>query len=104
MTTRPPAHPPPEPEFTQVQSGRAFEGISSQIRDAMASGALKPGSRLPPERSLSVQFGVSRNTLREALRTLESSGVLQLRRGAHAGAYIKQSSGQGVATALLDMY
>jgi DNA-binding FadR family transcriptional regulator len=90
--------------FTPVLAGRAFDGISHQIREAMASGALKPGSRLPPERSLAAQFGVSRNTLREALRSLENSGVLQLQRGAHAGAYVKASSGEGVATGLLDMY
>lgn len=90
--------------FAPVPSGRAFDGISHQIRDAMASGALKPGTRLPPERALAAQFGVSRNTLREALRSLESSGVLHLKRGAHAGAYLRASSGQGVATGLLDMY
>lgn len=90
--------------FLPVALGRAADDISAQIRDAMARGVLKPGIRLPPERSLAVQFGVSRNTLREALRSLENSGVLVLRRGAQAGAYIKQSSGKGVATGLLDMY
>ena len=90
--------------FAPVAAGRAFDGISHQIREAMASGALKPGLRLPPERALAAQFGVSRNTLREALRSLENSGVLQTRRGAHAGAYLRASSGLGVATGLLDMY
>lgn len=92
------------PLFSPVQIARAFDGISSQIRAAMEVGALKPGVRLPPERSLAAQFGVSRNTLREALRSLEASGVLELRRGAHAGAYIRDSNGLGVATGLLDMY
>lgn len=96
--------PPRDLAFAAVQPGRAFDGISNQIRDAMASGVLKPGSRLPAERSLAAQFGVSRNTVREALRSLENSGVLQLRRGAHAGAYVRESSGLGVATGLLDMY
>jgi GntR family transcriptional repressor for pyruvate dehydrogenase complex len=101
---------PPNPQspqpfaFAPVQGGRAFDDISHQIRAAMASGALQAGYRLPPERTLAAQFAVSRNTLREALRSLENSGVLQLRRGAHAGAYLRQSSGQGVATGLLDMY
>jgi GntR family transcriptional regulator, transcriptional repressor for pyruvate dehydrogenase complex len=90
--------------FAPVQAGRAFDDISAQIRAAMAAGALKPGARLPAERALAAQFGVSRNTLREALRSLENSGVLQLRRGAHAGAYVRESTGQGVATGLLDMY
>jgi GntR family transcriptional regulator, transcriptional repressor for pyruvate dehydrogenase complex len=95
---------PPTVSFIPVRTGRAFDDISLQLREAMASGSLAPGTRLPPERTLAAQFGVSRNTLREALRSLESSGVLQLRRGAHAGAYIRSSSGQGVANGLLDMY
>jgi GntR family transcriptional regulator, transcriptional repressor for pyruvate dehydrogenase complex len=90
--------------FSPVQSGRAFDDISLQLRKAMAEGALAPGMRLPPERTLAGQFGVSRNTLREALRSLESSGVLQLRRGAHAGAYVRKSNGQGVTNGLLDMF
>lgn len=94
----------PAPAFVPVLGERAFDGISRQIREAMARGVLKPGSRLPPERTLAAQFGVSRNTLREALRSLENSGVLQLQRGARAGAYVKESSGEGVATGLLDMY
>jgi DNA-binding FadR family transcriptional regulator len=92
------------PDFVPVAGGRAFDGISRQIREAMARGVLKPGSRLPPERALAAQFGVSRNTLREALRSLENSGVLLLQRGARAGAYVKESSGEGVTTGLLDMY
>jgi GntR family transcriptional regulator, transcriptional repressor for pyruvate dehydrogenase complex len=90
--------------FAPVPPVRAADGISSQIRAAMASGVLKPGYRLPAERTLAAQFGVSRNTVREALRSLQNSGVLDLRRGAHAGAYLKASSGQGVVTGLLDMY
>lgn len=98
------ADPSTELAFLPVASGRTADGIAGQIREAMARGVLKPGARLPSERALAVQFGVSRNTLREALRSLENSGVLVLRRGAQAGAYIKESSGKGVATGLLDMY
>jgi DNA-binding FadR family transcriptional regulator len=101
---QPAAGPPRDLSFAAVQPGRAFDGISHQIREAMASGVLKPGSRLPAERTMAAQFGVSRNTVREALRSLENSGVLELRRGAQAGAYVRESSGRGVATGLLDMY
>lgn len=90
--------------FVPVGSGRAFDSISEQIRAKMAEKKLQPGSRLPPERVLAVQFGVSRNTLREALRSLESSGVLVLKRGAQSGAYIKQSNGEGITTGLIDMF
>src|ERR1700709_1674718 len=90
--------------FRPIEGGRASDGISLQIRSAMEAGALRAGMRLPAERALASQFGASRNTVREALRSLENSGVLELRRGAHAGAYIKQSNGRGVTTGLLDMY
>ncbi len=48
-----------------------------QIRDLVASGALKAGDRLPPERELATQFGVGRGHVREALRKLEFYGVLR---------------------------
>jgi DNA-binding FadR family transcriptional regulator len=93
-----------DPMFLPVGSGRAFDSISEQIRAKMAEGKLQPGSRMPPERLLAAQFGVSRNTLREALRSLENSGVLVLKRGAQSGAYIKQSDGEGITTGLIDMF
>lgn len=56
--------------FQPIRSTRAFEEIAAQIRTELAEGRLRVGNRLPSERALSEQFGVSRNTLREALRPL----------------------------------
>ena len=63
-----PAPGAPPAAFQAIRSARAFEEIATQIRAELAAGRLKVGSRLPSERALSEQFGVSRNTLREALR------------------------------------
>jgi len=54
--------------FSAITPHRAFEDIADQIRGLVASGRLRPGDRLPPERELAALFNVSRNTLREALR------------------------------------
>jgi DNA-binding FadR family transcriptional regulator len=67
---------------------RAFEEIIAQIKDTIASGRLKSGDKLPTERDLASQFQVGRNTVREALRMLEISGVITLRRGPKGGAFL----------------
>ncbi|MGN6132561.1 MAG: FadR/GntR family transcriptional regulator, partial [Nocardioidaceae bacterium] len=67
--------------FQQVRPVRLYERIVDQIEAALASGDLKPGQRLPSERELVTQFGASRSTVREALRVLESKGVVRSRPG-----------------------
>jgi GntR family transcriptional regulator, transcriptional repressor for pyruvate dehydrogenase complex len=54
--------------FRQHQRQRAHEALVAQIEDSISAGELKPGDRLPSERELVEQFGVSRPTVREALR------------------------------------
>lgn len=91
-------------KFKVIRSARAFEEIAQQIRTELAQGRLKVGTRLPSERALSEQFGVSRNTLREALRSLEHAGLIRLQKGATGGAFISGRSGDAIATGLMDMY
>ena len=95
---------PPSPLFRAVRPARAFEEIATQIRNELADGRLKVGSRLPAERALAVQFGVSRNTLREALRSLEHAGLLRLQKGASGGAFVSQGSGNAIVSNLVDLY
>jgi len=90
--------------FQAVRSTRAFEEIATQIRQELSQGRLKVGDRLPSERALSEQFGVSRNTLREALRSLEYAGLVRLQKGASGGAFISEGSAEAITTGLLDMY
>src|SRR5918912_1670486 len=53
----------------------------NQIRNLIRTGALPPGSRLPPENELAAQLGLSRNSMREAVKALEMVRVLDVRRG-----------------------
>jgi len=73
--------PPPEPEFRAVRTGRRYEQVAAQIQQLIASGALKPGDRLPNERELAAKFGVGRSSLRDAIRTLEVMGIVESRHG-----------------------
>lgn len=74
--------------FSEIRPIRGFEEIAIQIQSALYAGKLKVGDRLPNERDLGEIFGVSRATLREALRLLEALGVIEVRRGASGGAFI----------------
>jgi len=87
-----------------ARTARAFEEVTAQLRQRVIHGYLKPGDRLPPERDLAVKLGVSRNTVREALRVLEMGGVLKLQKGATGGAFVVAPSGEVVATAFQDMF
>jgi DNA-binding FadR family transcriptional regulator len=91
-------------EFRPIKATRAFEEIAEQIREELSSRRLRAGDRLPPERALAEQFGVSRNTLREALRSLENAGLLRLQKGATGGAFVRESTGDAVITGLRDMF
>lgn len=93
-----------QPNFQPIRSTRAFEEIAAQIRTELAEGRLRVGNRLPSERALSEQFGVSRNTLREALRSLENAGLLRLQKGATGGAFITEVKGDTITTSMLDMF
>ncbi|MBL8359190.1 MAG: FadR family transcriptional regulator [Rubrivivax sp.] len=90
--------------FVAITPHRAFEDIAGQIRALVADGRLKPGDRLPPERELAAQFHVSRNTLREALRALELAGMIESRKGAAGGAFVRPGSGKVVVGGLRDLY
>lgn len=89
--------------FKPVTTARTFEVISEQIREQIEARRLRPGDKLPSERELSLQFGVSRNTVREALRNLESAGLIGLQKGAHGGAFVREGSFDGVTQSIRDM-
>lgn len=74
--------------FRPVKSRRLFEEISEQVRDQIASGTLLPGDKLPAERELALQFGVSRAAVREALRSLEFAGLIRQHKGVKGGSFI----------------
>ena len=89
--------------FLPVSPGRTSGLIVEQIRWLVRQGQLLPGDRLPSERELCELFGVSRVTVREALRVLESSGLLDVRVGAKGGAFVTAPSGDRVRDGIEDL-
>lgn len=76
--------------FKTVKQNKAYQDVVEQIQEAIISGSLKPGSSLPAERELKEQFGISRGTLREALRVLEQKGLIEIRTGVAGGSIIRE--------------
>ncbi len=89
-----------QPAFEQVRPVRLYERIVDQVEAAIASGELQPGQRLPSERELVTQFGTSRATVREALRVLESNGLVRSRPGDPNGPEILPFSTRGLSKQL----
>jgi DNA-binding FadR family transcriptional regulator len=90
--------------FAAISPARAVDEIAAQVRAMIADGRLKPGDRLPSERDLATRLHVSRNTLREALRTLEHAGLIEMRKGAAGGAFVRSGSTGVIVTGLSDLY
>lgn len=84
---------PPAPEPTAPQSGsnrppKAAELVAGELRRQIVTGRLKPGDKLLPENVLQAEFAISRPTMREALRILESESLISIGRGKHGGARV----------------
>jgi DNA-binding FadR family transcriptional regulator len=75
-----------------VRAPKTAELIAAQLRRQVVRGELVPGDTLPPEQQLMAQFGVSRPTLREAFRILETENLITVRRGSRGGAKVTQPS------------
>jgi len=89
--------------FAPVAVTRASSSIADQIREAIVSGRVREGERLSPERDLAEQFGVSRVTVRDALRSLEAMGLIDVRVGARGGAFVTVPTSSVVAQTMSDM-
>ena len=72
--------------YRPVPRTRLYDNVISQIRELIVSQRLQPGSPLPSERKLAKLFEVSRPIVREALRTLERDGLVQVKPG--SGAFV----------------
>jgi GntR family transcriptional repressor for pyruvate dehydrogenase complex len=89
--------------FSRVVAGRASELIVDQIRLLIRDGSLKAGDRLPAERELGEKFGVSRVTVREALRGLEANGMVKIKVGARGGAFVTAPTSKRVGDGIVDL-
>jgi DNA-binding FadR family transcriptional regulator len=86
--------------FTPVRQSRASGEIVSQIERAIFAAELRTGDRLQSERELAEQFGVSRITVRDALRVLEARGLIHVKVGAMGGAFVADANTDRVAESI----
>jgi len=80
-------------EFKEITPVRLYESVIEQIMDLIKNNELKPGDKLPPERELAEKFSISRGSLREAFRVLESRGLIKSKPG--GGRYIREIRNNG---------
>jgi DNA-binding FadR family transcriptional regulator len=77
--------------FRPVRAGNAFEETVERLLQSIRLGVVGAGERLPPERELAERLGVSRVTLREAIRALSDAGYVESRRGRYGGTFVHET-------------
>jgi DNA-binding FadR family transcriptional regulator len=93
--------PPSEALLRPVRLGNAFEDTVGRLLETIRLGVLAPGESLPPERELATRLGVSRDTVRDAIKSLGEAGYLVSRRGRYGGTFLATElpapSGDGIS-------
>lgn len=89
--------------FEPIRRPRAFEEVCDRVRHLLSIGALRPGDKLPAERELAAQLRVSRSALREALRSLEIAGVVELKKGVKGGAFVRPGDPKSMRRVIQDL-
>ena len=74
--------------FRPVRSGNAFEDTVARLLQTVRLGIVEPGGALPAERDLAAMLSVSRDTVREAIRSLSDAGYLVSKRGRYGGTFV----------------
>jgi GntR family transcriptional regulator, transcriptional repressor for pyruvate dehydrogenase complex len=77
--------------FRPVRSGNAFEETVARLLQTIRLGIVAPGEALPAERELAARFSVSRDTVREAIRSLTDAGFVVSRRGRYGGTFVTET-------------
>lgn len=89
-----------KPEFEAVRKNKVYEEVARQI-ESFILGKLQPGDKLPPERELSDMFSVSRSSIRDAIRSLELTGLVEPRQG--SGTVVRELSADAVINPLANV-
>lgn len=90
MSPEPEPLPASETLLRPVRLGNAFEDTVGRLLETIRLGVLAPGESLPPERELAARLGVSRDTVREAIKSLAEAGYLVSRRGRYGGTFLAE--------------
>jgi DNA-binding FadR family transcriptional regulator len=86
--------------FKKTSHNRVFQDLVDQIQAAIIEGRLKPGDKLPPQRTLMEMFQTSRASIREALRVLEQKGLIEVKLGVQGGAVVTTANTDPVTEVL----
>jgi GntR family transcriptional repressor for pyruvate dehydrogenase complex len=86
-----------KPEFEAIRRNKVYEEVARQLEQFIAD-HMKPGDMLPPERELAEKFGVSRSSIRDAIRRLELVGMVEPRQG--SGTIVREVSADALITPL----
>jgi GntR family transcriptional repressor for pyruvate dehydrogenase complex len=88
-------------DINPINTKRIYQSVIEQFIGLIKSGDLKVGDKLPPERVLAEQFKVSRQSVREALRTMEIIGIIEVRTG---GTYVTQVNVGNIMTTIAPLF
>lgn len=89
--------------FKSLKKPLLSREVQLAIKQSILDERFKPGEKLPSERELVEQFQVSRVTVREALRNLQSIGMIAIRRGVKAGAYVAEPNADQITESLSNL-
>jgi DNA-binding FadR family transcriptional regulator len=92
--------PRPDDPWLSRGAAKAYEFVAARLREQILDGALPRGARLPNEIVLAGEFGVSRATVREALRLLTAQNLIRTAKGAGGGSYVTVPSAEHVSESL----
>ena len=88
--------------FQKIEAEKLSDAVVRQVEHLILHGILKPGERLPSERDLAEQLGVSRPSIREALAALQTAGLLEAKAG--SGVYVADVLGSAFSPALKKLF
>lgn len=89
--------------FQPLGRKNAYEEVGEQIRRLILTRKLRPSHRLPTERDLAEQFGVSRVVIREAIRSLERAGLLTVKKGPRGGIFVAQEYERPISDSIINL-
>lgn len=90
--------------FIPIKQSRATDEVLGQLKEAILRGAFQEGDKLPSERELTEQFNVSRGVVREAIRALQVTGLVEIKQGPLGGAFVKEFTFGLLNTGFSDLY
>ena len=89
--------------FRSLKKPLLSQEVERQLKKAITDGTFMPGEKLPTELELCDQFQVSRVTIREALKTLKTSGLIEIKRGMNAGAYVCEFTADAITESFFNL-